>query len=132
MFSGFCLYLSNSVIFLNVVEMKFVQIFTFACAYINSGCALKLVDSSPFFLLGDGAASERAETKEKRSDKNRSKRLEISIECLELHLVEATENEKGEGVVGCSCAGEYAAVGETPAIDPQIVTSLSFIESFIL
>ena len=49
----------------------------------------------------------------------RRKRFERWIEGLELHLVEATENENGDGVIAGGAAGEQAAAGETPAIDPK-------------
>lgn len=56
---------------------------------------------------GDGAASARAEVKERTRASDRRKRLERWIADLELHLVEATENENGDGVGNTvCCAGE--------------------------
>ncbi|KAM7531244.1 hypothetical protein LguiB_034654 [Lonicera macranthoides] len=47
----------------------------------------------------------RAETEE-RSAMARIKRFERWIEGVKLHLVEATENENGDGVNACGAAGE--------------------------
>lgn len=82
--------------------------------YTNSGYSWKLL------LLDMVVESAKEEAKEKTSTIARRKRLEIRIEGLdELHLVEATENENGDGV-GPTMAGDgwaaAAAVGETAAI----------------
>lgn len=79
---------------------------TFGNAYNSSGYSLKLESSLPSVFLGDGAASARAEANEKRRARNRRKRVDIYMEGLGLHLVEATEKEKGEGVASGGCAGE--------------------------
>lgn len=50
---------------------------------------------------GDTAASEREEAAERMSVRDLRKKLAFSIGCLELKLVEATENENGDGVGSC-------------------------------
>lgn len=74
-------------------------------AYINLGYLWKLKCSSPFLFI-DGPMRERAETKERRSAMARRKRFERWIEGVELPLVEATENENGDGVNAGGAAGE--------------------------
>lgn len=68
-------------------------------AYVNCGDSLKL--ELPWPLLFGGSASDRAETNERTSVTNRRTRAERWIGGLVLHLVEATEKEKGEGVGSC-------------------------------
>lgn len=64
-------------------------------------------------------ASERAETKENRNAKNRSKRSQRWIEGLELHPVEAIEIENGDGVGKGCWAKELGTTGKPSAIDSK-------------
>ena len=102
-------------------------------AYNSSEVSLKLVEEL-FFFLGDRITNERAETKEKRNAKNRSKSPQRLIGGLELHPVEATETENGDGVgKGCCWGMELveATMGKPLAINLPTLNSFSpCIDSF--
>lgn len=85
------------------------------------------------FFFDDGAASERAETKEKSRASTRRMKLETCVCGLELHVVEATEYENGDGVGRGGCAEGVDARGDTLAIGPQEITKLPpcFISLFL-
>lgn len=68
------------------------------------------------FLFGDETDKERAEMKDRRKAKNLRESVKLWIEGLELHLVEATEYENGEGVGNWGWAKEFDATDTTLAI----------------
>lgn len=86
--------------------------------YVNCGLSQNLEITPCLVLVGDGTANERAEMKEKRSASDLKVRSYAYIEGLDLNLVDATENEYGDGVGKGGCeAGEFRVVeGEAPDI----------------
>lgn len=96
---------------------KLFQTHSFSVStYSNSGYCLS-------FETVDGSATRaKAEPKEKRRARNLRRRFAVCTGGLVLHLVEATENENGDGVGKGGCAGEYPETGETVTPDIDLHT----------
>lgn len=89
--------------------------------YVNCELSQNLEIVPRFVLVGDGTASERAEMKENKSASDLKARSYAYIEGLDLNLVDATENEYGDGVGKGGCVAGECGVNEGEGEAPDII-----------